>query len=631
VRPRNSWPGTDAERSDRHKVVELVSTVGERKLVWTVFDLRKEIDAAPRLQLAHSDELGRHVQALDDALITRWDQRLDVGEIQSPDRQTKRRHQYVLTRRVSELEHTVPDIDDLERVYFALWVAVTVIGVEEVPTTAVTDVLRNVEGLALVEPRNTANHLTTLNKRNQRAVERDKPNGSRWVMWRPLGDPPSYPHFERWVRAYASHGNNGNHVAGTGHATINSLLRELVILTIRQMKSSHWPAGRSVQIADIRTVAGADPRAGELTKMLRERGRDIGSCLGDATKETVAGLRRVNQVIVKVGSPMGGGAYYDVPDEPGFERRRLVVNYRELKGGLSDFRIQQIEREYRAAERLLRTDGSPVVHAIAAARQALAVEEFAEPEEILEHLEQESVLLSKAIRKSASSYRGKLDGAIARLGQPQDLRDRADEALKPFGLDLETVSMAGRPLMTPDSYAAYVPQGHRRGLTSAELVHRVKALRRFPNPDFVRNTDEDPSLSARYCVDRVEALCYLSERHLGRVFPLLREGALLLGSTYRHPDLLRQVARDGTARERRAARASLVLLGDPEAVNVALEALGQSSVQDTIDALHMLLVMQRIQPDEWPPSVRGPRDRMLRDAVVQVVLAARTERWLLQR
>ena len=179
-------------------MVDLVRITGEQKLVWTVYDVRRAMQATPRLRLTHTGQLSRHLHALDRELVTPVDKRLEGGRKRDDSVPSRARHQFVLTRRLPEYQRGATSLDDLERVYCALWVALEALGLEDVPTREVTSVLQNVEALALVTPRNTANHLTTLHKRNRSAGGKVK--HGRWSAWRPLGPRPEHPEFESWVR-----------------------------------------------------------------------------------------------------------------------------------------------------------------------------------------------------------------------------------------------------------------------------------------------------------------------------------------------------------------------------------------------------------------------------------------------
>jgi hypothetical protein len=356
------------------------------------------------------------VHALDKGLITPVAQRLAFGAQQDSARPSRARHQWVLTRRLHECDDTIPELDDLERVYHALWVAVVASEEAEVPTRAVTAVLRNVEDLALRTERNTLNHLTTLHTRNLRLAEKVQRPGVRWTMWRPIGEVPDHPMFEHWVRAVRATDAIESHVPGAGHATLNAMAHELVVLALRATRSSHWPAGHSVQIADIRAIAGRDPRARQLARAIRERGRSLGSVLGDLTKEKIAGRARVERPVVRITSP-DGWTYYDAPAEPGLERRQQCVTYRALQRELSAARMDALMAEYVAADALFRGGRSDTLRAIGAVRRVLVHQGLDTAERLMAELEAAMVLLSKAVRTSVAEHRGKLDRVRDRIGQ----------------------------------------------------------------------------------------------------------------------------------------------------------------------------------------------------------------------
>lgn len=626
----DSWPQSKEDLQDHHTVVDLVRTVGEQKLVWTIYDIQRERKRNPRLNLNDSSQVSRHVHLLDDRLVTRVDRRLDAGQVKDESRPTRARHQFVLTSRLPEYNGGAVSIDDLERIYFALWVALVVLGIEEVPTRTVTDVLRNVEALALVTPRNTANHLKTLEKRNQQLVEQRK--DGRWSMWRPVGPKPDHPDFQDWVRAFDRATEGGEAPPTVGHATVNALGHELLRRALHHSRSSTWPAGHSVQITHIRSAVGKDERAQELASMLRKRGRSMGSVLGDLTKQRIAGRDRVEKKVVKVGSVRGNGTYYDAPGEPGYERRRLIYPYKSLQEELSSVARQQLAAEAREAERLRITASSEVLRTIGTVRLLLVHRQLDPAEALLELLEGQSELLGKTIRKSVRNYRSQLNELIERLPSREVIQEEAEHRLSELGLDIETVLSAERPLMTPHDYVGFVSPHIVGDLSPSEFLHRVITLRRFDNPSFVLQTDSDPARSARYCVDRADALCYLAERYQGRVYSFLRSGLSVLGRDLRSPELVKALLNDPQPAHRHSALAALVLLASPEAVHVAEQWLHEAErPEDLIAAMHALLVLGEADEIEWPQRIRSTRSPLLRKALTDTVLAARTGRRLLQR
>lgn len=631
ARNRAKWPSSTTEKRDRDRVVDLVRVVGEQKLVWTVYDVRRAMKAAPRLVLTHSGQLSRHLHALDAALITPVDKRLNFGPGRDGNGPSKARQQWVLTGRLSEYEAGGISLDDLERVYHALWVAIEVAEVDAVATRDVTKVLQNIEALALVTPRNTANHLTTLHARPQRLVEKVK--SGRWSLWRPLGERPTHPDFDRWVQRYREVTNGGQDAPRTGHATINAVVQELVSITVRLMRSpTAWPAGRSVQLADIRAAAGKDGRAAELATYLRTRGRSIGSVLGDLTKEHIAGRRRVVQQVVKVGAVNGSGPYYDVPAQEGIQRRRLIVPFRQLQAELAPHTIRQLDAEVRAAERFRRGGSASVLQAIGVERLMTIHRELDPAGLLLRELEESAHLLGRTVRDGVRDHRSRLTDILSRVPPREVLEDEAEELTRELGLELGEALKWDRPMMTPHEYVSYLSPVVVGKLTPSEFLHRVKTLRRFDNPGFVTQTDPDPARAARYCIDRAEGLCYLAERYQGRVHSFLRAGLHLLGRDFRGSALVRLLARSDRSADRRAALGALVLLDDPEAAAVAVAWLRCSErPEEVVDALQALLILGLIPELDWPDRIRRTDSRLIRDALTNVVLAARTGRRLLQR
>lgn len=222
--------------------------------------------------------------------------------------------------------------------------------------------------------------------------------------------------------------------------------------------------------------------------------------------------------------------------------------------------------------------------------------------------------------------------SFCRVPSHELLSEDARDALRSVGLDLAEVMAFDRPLMTPHGYVSYLSPHVLGDLTPSEFLHRVKTLRRFDNPLHTKQTDPDPARSARYCIDREKGLCYLAERYQGRVYAFLRAGLRHLGRDLRSPRLMRLLPREDHSATRRAALAALVLLDDPDACVVANGWLRESSRSDEIaEAMQALLILGDIDRTEWPQRIRKSESRIVRDALTNCVLAARSGRRLLQR
>ena len=128
-------------------------------------------------------------------------------------------------------------------------------------------------------------------------------------------------------------------------------------------------------------------------------------------------------------------------------------------------------------------------------------------------------------------------------------------------------------------------------------------------------------------------MIYLAEQSGAGTLALLRQGAGLLGRSVRCPLLFRQLARSAESEHRLGGLASLALLGDSEAAEIALEWLTDPALPmaEVERALHVLLVLKRVRPDEWPAHIRSSRKLAMQRMWRDVVLAARQGRWLLQR
>jgi hypothetical protein len=336
--------------------------------------------------------------------------------------------------------------------------------------------------------------------------------------------------------------------------------------------------------------------------------------------------------VVRIPRRLGQQSYYEIPDEPGVEHRALYVLREELRSLTGKMELDAISGEWNAAQRLASAT-DPVLHAIGAVRVLSCWREVLGIETVLEQLQARKAVLSKQVREEIEERSAKLQVFLARWGTQSEAEAVAAMALAPFGLTPEVVLSVPRPLLTAAEMCEFIPEGRRGRHSPAEWFARMVALRRYANPDFVSRTDPDPRRSAVTCADRVEALIYLAEQGGAKPLAFLRRGAALLGRSLRDPVLIRLLATSEERERRLAGLAALALLGDPAAGDLALEWLRNPGVTalEVECALHSLLILRRIQPDEWPPHIRHPRESAIQRVWRDVIFAAKQGRWLLQR
>lgn len=628
--PRRRWPHTPAEKRDRDRVIELVRRTGEARLRFRVADVRETMESEPRLMLEHPRELWRHVRALPETLIRPVDRRFEAAADGGEASRSGAEKCYVLTHRCREYAAApLTELDDLEKVYHALWVATEAAGQDTVPTIAVTRVIQSVEALAPEVDRQTSLRLTRLAERTDALAEKVKVTGERWVRWRPLGARPSHPELDGWVDQVQALVADGDLAGSVGHATIGEAVREWLQIAVRLTRSKEWPTGRSVTVRDMKAAAGADPRAAELAQRLRRSRTTLGRVLGDATKVHVDGRQRVSVRVVKIADPESGKTYYDTPVEPGLERRRLIVPFRALERAVTTPRLERLDRERQGAERLRDRTRTAAVKAAAAARLLAVLREIEGLEGRIQEIRAEGTRLSPPVRRALDEHEARLVRFVAARASLADAHEDATRSLEAIGLEPNAVLTTPRPLITAQEYAAWFPVRRLRGLTPPQFLARATTLKRYANPEYTHRKDG----AAITCVDRVEALSYAADQWMARTATFLRAGEGLLGSTLRCPVLMREVLRTGDALERRAALAALVLLRDQAAVETASETLGDehAPVERTVEALYALLLMRQVDTATWPEHIRRSESRVVHDAVNQVVLAARDGRWLLQR
>jgi hypothetical protein len=629
--PTRVWPGSLQERADQNTVVTLIEEVGRDRIRFTVADIRKRLEMSTRHTLHRSHELARHVAYLElpGTLLVRVGSRFSA--ISDSEVVPRSKHTFVLTSRMHEYEagHARLELDDVERVRLALWVAHRVCGAP-VPTIAVTLVLKNVLALALSVPRQTTVHLETLAGRRVPLAEKTKLAGQHGVRWRPLGIEPAIAEMDQWTLEVRPALKAPSALSAAGHATKGEIVREIVEIAVRSHKSSQWPAGRSVTITDIRATISDNARAGELHKHLVRIGGSLGVVLGDLCKETVDGRARVNQRVAKVSNPWTESTYYDAPMLDGFESRRLVVPMRGLATVFSAASLHDLNLERKKALALKGID--PALNAIVAARILHVQHELDKIGGELTSVRREASLLS-------TTERARLDEMIAKYNRMREAHGTTAEALvdaaacvAPYSLDPAEVLAVDRPLLTGSEYAAWFPSTTLRGRTAPEFLARAKSLRRYPNPAFVGRHDSDPVRASPTGVDRVDALVYAAQQRRSQMVGFLLSGAALLGRFLRDARLPALLLDSGDLHLRHQALAALALLGDDRACIVATDALaGAQPLVRQCDAIYALTVLRRFSAELVPGSARRTADLELLRLVVVAEEAATAGRWLLQR
>lgn len=629
--PKRTWPGSLQERADQNTVVTLIEEVGRDRIRFTVADIRKRLEASARHTLHRPRELARHVAYLEQpgTLLVRVGSRFAVNAENEVVSRSK--HTFVLTSRVHEYEagHARLELDDVERVHLALWVAYQVCGAP-VPTNAVTQVLKNVLDLALSVRRQTTVHLETLTGRKEPLADKIKVAGQEGVRWRPLGPEPATAEMEQWAIEVRHALKAPSILSAAGHATKGEIVREIVEISVKSHKSSQWPAGRSVTIKDIRATIGVDERARDLHNHLVRMGGSLGVVLGDLSKETLDGRRRVTQRVAKVPNPWTESTYYDAPLLDGLEARRLVVQMRGLATVFSAASLHSLNIERQRAMALKGDDSA--LTTIATARILHVQHEL---DKIGEHL---TIVRRKASLLSPAE-RGRLDEMIAKYNRLREVHgtmpealDEAAASLAPYSLAAAELLAVDRPLLTGTEYTAWFPPTTLRGRTAAEFFARAKSLRRYPNPAFTDRSDCDPVCASPTAVDRVEALVYAAQQWRSPMAGFLLSGAALLGPFLRDARLPALLLDSGALHLCHQALAALALLGDDRAHVIATEALAgeQSSVRQC-EAIYALMVLRSFNSELLTSSARRNGDLELLRLAIAAEEAAAAGRWLLQR
>jgi hypothetical protein len=599
-------------------VIALVKRVGNRQLLFTVADVRSEMEAVPRLQLTHSSDLWRHLKKLNGDLIEEVARR-DFG--QAGGRSKKK---YVLRSRRGELRsgQSLADIDDLERVYFAVWIAFLCNESRPVPTRLVTSVVNEIEPLALNRQAPARSILQSLAERTPPVIERIPPSCAPWVRWVPLGRSPEHPEFQRWLAAFRERISQGR--ALTGQATLTEVGRELLRLTIRASRSSRYPHGRPATVHDVRAFAGENAQGAALAESIRRRNRTIAQVICDAARETVNGLARVDVRIARVVAPLSGASFYDIPDEPGFEERQATVALLDLREALQSGALEAIEEEVRRAralEQVYRGTGVQL-EGLIVARAVLARREFERLENVLSQVERYRGAFSSAVRDEVDRHRATLNRFLERniwFGDEDEVLERACAALN---VSPESVLDAPRPLVGADEYWSWFPESYTRTYTPADLINLARSLRRFPNPLYTHPRDKRPGRAYRHCVDRVEALTYAAGRLMASTAPALEAGARLLGRNLRSGTLVRRVGESATPRYRADTVAALILLGqNPREIAWGLLSDRRTPSPVIADVIRLMYLVPDWDPSTLPLHIRTTHDWSIARAVHDVMLA----------
>jgi hypothetical protein len=629
--PPKRWPSSIEEKDDRARILEMVYVVGWERLRWNVYHLRAASTRRPEWELKKPAQLARHLKDLTGSTLMVVGRRAAFSADESQVRGGKQI--YALTCRASELDATPAELDDMEKAYAALWVATRALARSAVPTTTVTAVLQSIEDLAPESDRQTSALLKSLHLRSKPLVRQMTRSGDRTSWWEPLGSLPDHPTFARWVADFGRLNPDPAVVASTGHATLSGMVSELVAIAVDRSKSSSWPQGHPVSIRSIRATAGQDPRADELMRRLERMGKRLGTVLGDVTKRRLGdGHPRRHVQVMKVGSLLGSGTYYDVETIPGAEQRRLYLTDRELRETLTSETLHQWRIEFCEADALTR-HGNAAVQACGWARMVGVHREAARMGKLVNELRRMSTRLSAPVRARTQTLVGRLEEFHAEIGSRAEATRRAEEAFARVRLSLKRSISAPRPLIRADEYADLVPQHFRRGLSPALYLACSTTLTRYPNPNHKRRGSSDPEEAAILCVDRVEALAHVTLLRATGTASFLQSGRDLLGRTVRDPKLVHRVLASADAAGRSAAIAALTLLGDDstEAAAWAMVENPGSSGDEVVSALMSLLILQRLGVTRIPKHLRQPSDPWVRRHLPEIVLAAHQKRWLLER
>jgi hypothetical protein len=617
--PPRIWPRTKEERADRARVVQLVYAVGKQQVRWTVYDLHRAMKADARYQLHCQRQLSRHLRDLEPETVVSAGRR---GTVQT-SAQGRVKKVYCLTCRQGELHHGAPNLDDVERAIFAVAAACAALGVEEVPTVAVTAVMRRIEALAPESRRQTLALLKSAGPTVERSPREDH------VAWWKLGNPVVHPELDAWVEKLQAEGFAADTPAATGRATVNAAVAELVRIAVEQSRDSVWPAGRPVDTSDLAALAGRDPRATELAQWVERRNATASAVLGDLTKPRPGRIRsRVTTPVVRIQTPPGMRSFYDTPTVEGLERRALYVDYRVLQEYAAPAMLEAIDREYRGALTLVQ-HSNPDVRRCGLIRCLNAVRDAEDLAERARRLMSHEDLLSLHVRKSVARRLEAVRAVLESKTSRNELEERVRDAVADLPWAARAAGPVARPLIVAEEYASWFPEG--AAPSAAAFLAGAVPLKRYPNPNHTNRSDPDPGRASITAVDRVDAILYVVSRHESAILHFLEGGAAILGSGLRLEEPVAMLLASGDPVLRRRALAALALLGSPLAVEQAgtwlLNSGGEGS--DILAALYALCCMKAVDLSAIPAGLL--QDGRLRTPVLAIATAVRQRRWLLQQ
>lgn len=612
-------PNTDT-LLDRALTRDVLRRVGAVQLVFTVADVRREMERTDRNQLVHPKRLSNYVNAQVGRLIA------EVEPSGLEGQRGPRRFVLLDRQRQLELVSVAPAMEDKDRTLIALWLAFEV-NEGPVATKDVTAVLAGVPALRPTGPEYpTATRLGNLAAATPSRASRSWIEGERWVRWTPRGTLPELPEMDLW-RTQARAALAADATRSTGRATRSGVVVDLIALAVQRARRS-WPTGRPVTMKEIRAAAATLEGAG-LQEAILAKDQTLPAAVSEAARQRVGGSSRKQIIVTRVTEPIAGSTFYDVPGLPGHETRARYVDWLTLRRAGSDAELDRMAEEIGHGTRLLSTPQETLA-AIGAARVRLALQELegllAQAQSLIQIAADLPAQTSAALRDRHDVIRGRLD-QLRRFGPAGRLEERISALVEP-----KRAIEAQRPLCGHEEVQALLPSPMLAGKDAGQFLRDIVGLRRYSNPDYAGPGDADPRRRLRRMVDRVDLLRYLCTRFSSPMTPLVEACGQLLGRNLRSVELAKSLADDLSPAHAGRGLICLALLGAvEEVVERAYPTMERwTDERELVQvALWALLLVREIDGERLQDALGGRTSALIRPMAERAMMAANQRRWLL--
>jgi hypothetical protein len=466
-------------------------------------------------------------------------------------------------------------LDDTARVLLALYVACGVAGSLTVPTQLVTRVLAAEPRLTLHSVQQTSVQLTRLARQYPRLVTVERGRG-RSQLWAAVG--VLRPEWAAWVTVRAALLEQElaryGALAEAGAVSAADAAGRMVELVERLVADQTWPTGRPVtvrrmveEIALARSAPSPSPDESalvHLADLVVRREGDLSEALQSACRQSFGHGGRRRHAMVRRLRPVDerSTCYASAALAP--EVVDAWVQWRRAQAACSRHARRRLERE-RALTTALHRVGDPLLTAFASVRDVLAVEELQRIRALVDTLRPVAPRVSPMLEEARRRLHVRVESTADAWPTLGAAEADARTALAAVGLTLPAVRRGERPTISLAVFAGLMPAAVRRGLSDGVLAANAVTVRKIEDAGG-RTSRVGAGRSARYRLDRPDALLYVAENAGLPGQSLLLAGSRLLGPWMADAALARRAASHADAEVRAAGLGALILLGDIKAV-----------------------------------------------------------------